>query len=173
MISWPALSLYVFMPMFERNAGMGGLIFSFLTDRRDVILAYMQYLNQKLILIVFSGLSFGVIACISPRENCEEYRSLNSQRQSCLVGFGNVAECHEQLALGAVAQAECERTEIIMIYSCWSYANDSERCSKELDLPLVPKIVNRHLKPDAADFIRWRMARIHRSDVEGTIGVSL
>lgn len=133
----------------------------------------MQYLNQKLILIVLSGLSFTVIACVSPRENCEEYRSLNSQRQSCLVGLGNVAECQEQLALGAVAQAECERAEIIMIYSCWSYTNDSERCSKEIDLPLVPKIVFLRMKPESGDFFRWRMARIHRSDVEGTIGVSL
>lgn len=133
----------------------------------------MQYLNQKLILIVLSGLSFTVIACVSPRENCEEYRFLNSQRQSCLVGLGNVAACQEQLALGAVAQAECERTEIIMIYSCWSYTNDSERCSKEIDLPLVPKIVFLRMKPESGDFFRWRMARIHRSDVEGTIGVSL
>lgn len=118
-------------------------------------------MNGRLITLpcVVAALLIAVVGCVSPRDHCEEYRSLNSMREMCFYELGNLADCREQLALGAVSEEDCERKERIMIYSCLRYATDSERCSKEIDLPIVPKIVNRQIKPDVADFIRWRMAR--------------
>jgi len=110
-------------------------------------------------IIVIKSCALLLSGCVSPRGDCEEYRSLNSSRQLCLLEIGDLAGCREQLALGSVSAEDCERIEKIMIYSCLRYAPDSERCSKEIDLPIVPKIVNRQIKPDVADFIRWRMAR--------------
>lgn len=117
-------------------------------------------MNGRLITLpcVVAALLIAVVGCVSPRGDCEEYRSLNSMRDLCFYELGNLADCREQLALGAVSAEDCERKERIMIYSCLRYATDSGRCSKEIDLPIVPKIVNRQIKPDIADFIRWRMA---------------
>jgi len=90
---------------------------------------------------VAAALLIAVVSCVSPRDHCEEYRSLNSMRDMCFYELGNLADCREQLALGAVSEEDCERKERIMIYSCLRYATDSGRCSKEIDLPIVPKIV--------------------------------
>lgn len=106
-------------------------------------------------------MSFGVIACVSPRENCEEYRSVDNMRDTCMLDAALVDQCRQDVSAGLKTQDECIETEQLMLLTCVLYANDSERCSKEIDLPLVPKIVNRHLKPDAAGFIRWRMALYH------------
>jgi hypothetical protein len=72
---------------------------------------------------------------------------------------GLLADCREQLALGAMSEEDCKKIELLWMDGCYSYATDSERCSKEIDLSVIPKIVNRQMKPDAADFIRWRKAR--------------
>lgn len=129
----------------------------------------MRDLKQKARLMVSVGFFFAVIACVSPRDDCEEYNSLDSALQRCVLGVGLLADCREQLALGAMSEEDCKKIELLWMDGCYSYATDSERCSKEVDLPVIPKIVNRQMKPDAADFIRWRMARRQRGGIERLI----
>lgn len=98
-------------------------------------------------------------SCVSPRETCKWYETPDSWASLCFLMSDLAFSCPERVAQGNATVEECKQETDLAVLTCVRYVNAETKCSKESDLPIVPKIVNRQMKPDTADFIRWRMAR--------------
>lgn len=103
----------------------------------------MQYLNKKLILIIFSGLSFGVIACISPKSACEQSIDPDGWGKICAAELATFSDedCWQRESMGAIPPGSCVRTQQVLLLTCLEYLDRRNECENEPAIPFFPKIV--------------------------------
>lgn len=92
------------------------------------------------------GMSMAVImiSCSSPRESCEANESPEFWEQLCVSGLASMENCAARELAGEVAPGTCERWENENVVLCAMSISTKDRCSKEIDLPIIPKIVMIH-----------------------------
>jgi len=104
-------------------------------------------------------LLIALISCVSARETCEWYETPGEWEGLCILTSYSMVSCPDKIASGTATVEQCNQRTDLALLTCAKYLDARSKCSKESDLPIVPKIVNRQIKPDVADFIRWQMAR--------------
>lgn len=84
--------------------------------------------------------------CISPRASCEQYRDPNGWERICILGLsGSSYEvCLQRELAGTIAPGTCAAAEKAAMVSCLEYLNRKSECEKEINIPLIPKIVLIH-----------------------------
>lgn len=84
----------------------------------------------------------GVQGCISPRQECEEAEILRDRKGTCLLFLSLDREaCVQREAAGELSAGTCEATERAGLLYCIDYLDRADRCSKDLSMPVIPKIV--------------------------------
>lgn len=93
--------------------------------------------------VIFAFGLYVLASCASPRETCEWYETPDSWAGMCVLMSDLMISCPERVASGSASLAECEQETNIALLACARYIDAKAKCSKESDLPLIPKIVIR------------------------------
>lgn len=84
----------------------------------------------------------GLQNCISPQQECEEAEILSDRKGTCLLFLSlDRNACLQREAGGELSPGTCESTERIGLLYCLDYLDRVDRCSKEPNIPILPKIV--------------------------------
>ena len=98
-------------------------------------------MNRKFIILVCFSLFGSLVCCVSPRRTCEWVEDPVGKMSLCMMLSAVVITCPHRITEGKRTETECQSmTDFALLY-CVAALSSEEKCKKESDLPLIPKIV--------------------------------